>query len=123
MVAERDTLLPRKRPVKTTGITERVKTGCGYIYVTVNRDKKGLCEVIASLGKPGSCAPAQLEAIGRLVSLALRSGINHKAIVKQLRGIRCGSIACDNGIAVLSCADAISQVLERQGRKRSTTVT
>jgi ribonucleoside-diphosphate reductase alpha chain len=106
-------LAPRKRAKRTTGITERVTTGCGYIYVTVNSDERGICEVFSFLGKTGGCASAQLEATCRLISLALRSGIKVEAVVKQLRGIRCPSLAWEDGKAVLSCADAIASVLER----------
>jgi len=106
-------LSPRKRPKVTRGVTERVNTGCGYIYVTVNFDSRGISEVFSTLGKAGGCAAAQLEAISRLTSLALRSGIDTDSIVKHLRGIRCPSIAWEQGHAVLSCADAIASVLEK----------
>jgi len=106
-------LIPRKRAKVTTGVTERVTTGCGYIYVTVNSDEYGICEVFSTLGKAGGCASAQLEAICRLISLALRSGIDVASVVKQLRGIRCPSIAWEEGKAVLSCADAIASVLAK----------
>ena len=69
--------------------------------------------MFSSLGKAGGCASAQLEAISRLTSLALRSGINVAAIAKHLRGIRCPSIAWEEGAAVLSCADAIGSVLQK----------
>jgi len=104
---------PRKRAKITTGITERVTTGCGYLYVTVNSDDRGICEVFSSLGKAGGCALAQLEATCRLISLALRSGAKVESIVKQLRGIRCPSIAWEQGKSILSCADAIASVLEK----------
>ncbi|MFC1952879.1 vitamin B12-dependent ribonucleotide reductase [Chloroflexota bacterium] len=103
----------RERSKVTTGMTERVTTGCGYMYVTVNSDETGLFEVFSTLGKAGGCASAQLEAICRLTSLALRSGIDASKVVKYLRGIRCPSIAWEQGKAVLSCADAISSVLEK----------
>lgn len=106
-------LTPRHRPKVTKGITERVNTGCGYIYVTVNFDDEGICEVFSSLGKAGGCASAQLEAICRLISLALRSGIEISSITKQLRAIRCPSVAWEQGKLVLSCADAIGSVLEK----------
>ena len=104
---------PRKRPKITRGVTERVNTGCGYIYVTVNFDEAGICEVFSTLGKAGGCAAAQLEAISRLISLALRSGMDLDSVVRQLRGIRCPSISWEQGHAVMSCADAIAGVLEK----------
>ena len=109
---------PRKRSKVTSGFTERVTTGCGYIYVTVNSDENGVCEVFSTLGKAGGCASAQLEAISRLISLSLRSGIGIASIAKQLRGIRCPSIAWEEGKAVLSCADAIANVLEKQVKEK-----
>ena len=114
-------LTPRKRARVTKGVTERVTTGCGSIYVTVNSDEHGICEVFSSLGKAGGCASAQLEAISRLISLALRSGVDVSAIVKHIRGIRCPSIAWEQGHAVLSCPDAIASVLERQVKGESET--
>lgn len=111
---EAEALAPRRRSRTTTGFTERVSTGCGHIYVTVNKDDQGICEVFSSLGKAGGCASAQLEAISRLISLSLRSGIEASSIVKHLRGIRCPSIAWEGGHAVLSCPDAIGGVLEKE---------
>ena len=113
-------LAPRKRPKVTRGVTERVNTGCGYIYVTVNFDQQGISEVFSTLGKAGGCAAAHLEAISRLTTVALRSGIDIESIVKHLRGIRCPSIAWEQGHATLSCADAIASVLEKYVRKEET---
>jgi len=106
-------LIPRKRAKTTSGVTEKVTTGCGNLYVTVNSDDEGICEVFSSLGKTGGCASAQLESICRLISLALRSRVDVASIVRQLRGIRCPSIAWEQGKSILSCADAIASVLEK----------
>jgi ribonucleoside-diphosphate reductase alpha chain len=104
---------PRKRPAETRGTITKVTTGCGSIYITVAYDDQGIFEVFSTLGKSGACATAQLEAICRLITLALRSGVDVASVVKQLRGIRCPSIAWEEGKSVLSCADAIASVLEK----------
>lgn len=106
-------ITPRTRQQVTTGVTEKVKTGCGNLYVTINRDDTGLCEVFTRMGKSGGCTNAQSEAVARLVSLALRSGVEPAAIVKHLRSIRCPAQIMTPGGMVFSCPDAIAQALAR----------
>lgn len=107
---------PRPRQTLTHGTTEKVLTGCGNLYATVNADAYGICEVFTSTGRAGGC-PSQSEATSRLVSLALRSGIRVDALIEQLKGIRCLSTVTSKRsnpeIKCLSCPDAIGRALEK----------
>ncbi|NLD48144.1 MAG: vitamin B12-dependent ribonucleotide reductase [Clostridiaceae bacterium] len=105
-------IAPRSRPDIATGFTEKVKIGCGNLYITVNYDEKGICEVFTNTGRAGGC-PSQSEATARLVSIALRSGVDHKYIVEQLKGIRCPSTIRQKGLKVMSCPDAIGRLIEK----------
>ncbi|MFN3411723.1 MAG: vitamin B12-dependent ribonucleotide reductase [Exilispira sp.] len=105
---------PRKRPLTTVGKTIRIETGCGHLYVTINEDEYGLVELFATMGKAGGCASSQIEAISRLISLALRSHIDPNSIIKQLKGIRCPNptiYPSENG-KTLSCSDGIAKAIE-----------
>ncbi|MCL4310355.1 MAG: vitamin B12-dependent ribonucleotide reductase [Actinobacteria bacterium] len=102
---------PRPRPGFITGGTHKLTSGCGNIYVTINQDEHGLFEVFSSMGLAGGCKGAQSEAIARLISLALRSGVAADAVVKAVRGIRCPSPGFGEGGKVNSCPDAIAQAL------------
>ena len=108
-------ITPRPRPRKTKGQTIKFRMGCGTLFVNVNEDDEGLCEVFANLGKAGGC-PAQSEATCRVVSAALRSGVAPAVLIEQLKGIRCLSTVArrkDNkDINVLSCPDAIARAIE-----------
>ncbi len=107
---------PRPRSQVTKGTTTKIATGCGNLYITINEDDNSLpFEVFMHMGKAGGCAASQLEAIGRLASLALRCGIEPKDIISQLRGIRCPSPSWEKGRGrIFSCADAIARAIERQ---------
>ncbi|RMG71491.1 MAG: vitamin B12-dependent ribonucleotide reductase [Nitrospirae bacterium] len=106
-------IVPRKRPDVIKGTTRAMKTGCGNLYVTVNEDEQGHpFEVFNHIGKAGGCAASQSEAIGRLVSLALRSNIAPEEIIKQLKGISCHQQTWAKGGKISSCADAIAKALE-----------
>jgi|Deesub1362B_J571_1020462.scaffolds.fasta_scaffold00101_53 ribonucleoside-diphosphate reductase alpha chain len=104
---------PRPRPRITQGVTIETFVGCGKLYVTINRDRHGIVEVFAKLGKSGGCSASQTEAIGKLISLALRCNVNPLEVVRKLKGIRCPSVTWQDGEQITSCADAIAKVLER----------
>ncbi len=105
-------LKPRVRQKVTTGTTEKVRIGCGNLYITVNGDEEGICEVFTALGRAGGC-PSQSEATSRLISLGLRSRVDVGEIIEQLRGIRCMSSIRSKQAEVLSCPDAIGRAIER----------
>jgi len=108
------TLDLRPRVRTATGSTTKFRMGCGTLFVTVNKDEQGLCEVFANLGKAGGC-PAQSEATCRAISAALRCGVEPEVLIEQLKGIRCLSTIArrkdDKNINVLSCPDAIAQAI------------
>ena len=111
--AERPVLVERDRPAVVKGITERVRTAQGNMFVTVNFDEDGYpFEVFGTLGKSGGTESAQLEAVSRLISLALRSGVDPNNIVEQLRGITSEPV-WDSGRLVRSAPDAVALVLSR----------
>ena len=103
---------PRLRPNTTVGSTRRIRTGEGTLYITINEDENGLCEIFTTIGKAGGNAAAQSEAISRLISLALRSGIDPNAIIKQLKGISGPNPTWEDGRLILSTPDAIGKALD-----------
>lgn len=108
----------KHRPVVVQGITSRVRTGHGNTYVTINFDEQGNpFEVLIILGKAGSCDAANMEAIGRLISLALRNGIPAEEIIDQLQGITCHPV-WDQGELVRSSPDAVALALKHHTKER-----
>ncbi|OPL17555.1 MAG: ribonucleotide-diphosphate reductase subunit alpha [delta proteobacterium ML8_D] len=104
-------ITPRPRPEVTYGMTKKYKIGnCGKLYVTINSDENGICEVFTNTGEEG-CA-ALTEAVGRLISIAIRSGIDLESIKDQLKGIRCATCIADPETHVLSCPDAIAKAID-----------
>ncbi|MFA5015544.1 MAG: vitamin B12-dependent ribonucleotide reductase [Actinomycetota bacterium] len=104
-------LKPRSRPEVTRGMTKKYKIGnCGKLYVTVNSDENGICEVFINTGEEG--CTALTEAVGRLISVAIRSGIDIESVKKQVIGIRCITCIADNDTHVLSCPDAMGKAIE-----------
>ena len=106
-----ETKTVRKRPVSLKGWTYRMETGCGPLYVTINKDEDGLFELFTTMGKAGGCAASQSEAIGRMVSLAWRSGVQPEQVTKQLLDISCHSHSGFGANKILSCADAVAKAI------------
>jgi ribonucleoside-diphosphate reductase alpha chain len=102
------------RPRLLQGETERMETGCGKLFVIMNDDELGPREVFANMGKAGGCAASSTEALGRLISLALKKGASASEVVEQLKGIRCHQPYGLGPNAVTSCADAMGKALERR---------
>ncbi|MDA0329747.1 MAG: vitamin B12-dependent ribonucleotide reductase [Gemmatimonadetes bacterium] len=104
----------RQRPAALRGYTMKMMSPLGDLYVTINEDIGGRpFEVFCTLGKAGGAANADAEAIGRLMSLALRSGISIRQVKDQLRGISCDRAVGFGPNKVLSAPDAIGQAIER----------
>jgi len=104
--------LKRKRPKVLHGRSIQMETGCGPLYITINEDDQGMFELFNTMGKAGGCAASQSEAIGRLVSLAWRSGMSAESIVKQLIGISCHKHVGVGDRKILSCSDAIAKAIQ-----------
>lgn len=102
------------RPVQLHGRTHRINTGCGSLYVTINRNgDDGIKEVFASLGKCGSCSKASNEAITRCISVGLQNGVPVEKYISTLKGIRCDKVVVSQE-HILSCSDGIAKILEQE---------
>lgn len=104
----------KERPETLEGFTTKMVTGMGNLYVTVTEYEGRPFEVFATIGKSGRSTTAKTEAIGRLVSLALRSGVKVDTVVEQLKGIGGEHPVFQKDGLVLSIPDAISRVLEKR---------
>ena len=104
----------KNRPETLYGFTTKITTGMGNLYVTVTEYDGNPFEIFATIGKSGRSTTAKTEAIGRLVSLALRSGIKVEKIVNQLKGIGGEHPVFQKDGLVLSIPDAISRILEKR---------
>ena len=104
-----------ERPQRVEGHTDLIPTGCGKLYVTISNKEEPYQELFCNMGKCGGCAPAFLDAIGRLISIALNEEKVTLATVKRaLQGIRCPTPLYKGA---LSCVDAIAKVIENQEEK------
>ena len=112
--------MPEDRPNSLPSVTDKIKTGFGNLYVTITYYKDMPFEVFTSIGKSGYSTMADAEAIGRLISLALRSGVEPDQVIDQLKGIGGSEPIFTEGGLVQSIPDAIAKILERylgEGRK------
>jgi ribonucleoside-diphosphate reductase alpha chain len=112
-VAYETKVKPRPRPLVVVGTTEKIPTGLGDMYITINEDQEGMSEIFVRIGKSGGEAAAMNEALGRLISIALRSRVEPSIIAKHLKGIRGSNPVWQNGELVLSCPDAIGKAIAR----------
>ncbi len=104
---------PKARGEVAFGVTRKVLTGCGNLYVTINEDEEGRpFEIFTQIGKAGGCVASQSEALGRMTSLALRGGVEASEVVKQMRGISCHIPVGFGNVKVTSCADAMAKAME-----------
>jgi ribonucleoside-diphosphate reductase alpha chain len=108
-----------KRNKQESGITERVQTGCGNMYIILNKREDKLFEVFGTLGKAGGCTACFVEGITRCISLGLRHGIPASEYAKQLENISCPSPALEAGTKILSCLDAISKTIKENTKCQS----
>jgi ribonucleoside-diphosphate reductase alpha chain len=106
-------LHPKERPSSLASVTDKIKTGFGNLYVTISFYNQKPFEVFTSIGKSGYTTMADAEALGRLISLALRSGVDAKEVISQLRGIGGSEPIFTEGGLVQSIPDAIAKILER----------
>jgi ribonucleoside-diphosphate reductase alpha chain len=104
----------RSRPAMLTGVTQRIETGYGKMYVTINVDEHGEpFEMFVKIGNSGGFTESFTDALGKVLSTALRSGVDPTEIRDELKGIRSPKVAWDGGEQIRSIPDAVGKALER----------
>ena len=104
----------RPRPGVLYGLTQRIDTGYGKLYVNINEDEQGRpFELFANIGNSGGFTASFTEALAKIVSTALRSGVDPREIAGELKGIRSPKIAWDKGGQIQSIPDAIGTAMKR----------
>jgi len=104
----------KQRPKIATGTTQEIETAYGDLFVTINNSKtNGPIEVFARVGKGGGYTQSFTEALGRTISLSLRSGADADEVIKQLDDIRSPQISWDSGEQIHSVPDAIAEAMKR----------
>jgi ribonucleoside-diphosphate reductase alpha chain len=106
-------LHPKERPTSLPSVTDKIKTGFGNLYITITFQNEKPFEVFASIGKSGYSTMADAEALGRLISLALRSGVEPEEVVQQIKGIGGSEPIFTEGGLIQSIPDAIAKILEK----------
>ena len=101
----------KNRPKKLLGETTKLATGHGTLYATINSGNSHPTEVFLNLGKAGGCINTFTEALGRVLSTALSSGIDPNLLAEQLQGISCPHTAFTDGVTVTSVPDALGKIL------------
>jgi len=110
--SKKEVRTPRERPEYIAGTTQKINTGYGNIYVTINEDDDGLFEVFAQIGSSGGFVQSFTEAVTRLTSICLRSNIPPKEVIDQLKGIRSPKTQIDKGTTIHSIPDAIGKAIK-----------
>ena len=114
--ADGETDLGKKRPRPDVlyGVTQRIDTGYGKLYVNINEDGDGRpFELFANIGNSGGFTASFTEALAKTISTALRSGVDPSEIASELQGIRSPKVAWDKGEQINSIPDAIGTAMRR----------
>lgn len=106
-------IAPRQRPDVMQGMTYKIHTAYGNLFITINEDEHGPFEVFATMGKAGGFFGAQTEAITRLISTLLRANVAIEEVIEQIKGIRGPDVSFSADGMIYSLPDAIAKVLEK----------